>query len=216
MKKTVIFIKVVLLLLIIFLLSAKDIFAQENFENKVELTGVVMSADSLMFLPYVNVFVKNKNKGVRGSSKGVFSIIVDKGDLIEFSYLGFRPKFFKVPDSMHEKRYSIIQLMVQDTFYLPTTIIKPNLSRQEFEYAFVNWDIEPDKLELARQNTSPGKMLLLRELIAKDGRENQHVYQNNQIKRSYWTGGQPPQRIFDPLAWGEFLQAWKRGDFKKK
>jgi len=26
----------------------------------------------------------------------------------------------------------------------------------------------------------------------------------------------PPMNIFNPAAWSEFIQAWKRGDFKNK
>jgi len=29
-------------------------------------------------------------------------------------------------------------------------------------------------------------------------------------------GQVPPQNIFNPIAWAEFIQAWKRGDFKRK
>jgi hypothetical protein len=31
-----------------------------------------------------------------------------------------------------------------------------------------------------------------------------------------YQGQVPPQNIFNPMAWAEFIQAWKRGDFKKK
>jgi len=30
----------------------------------------------------------------------------------------------------------------------------------------------------------------------------------------YYAGQAPPMNIFNPVAWGQFIQAWKRGDFK--
>jgi hypothetical protein len=38
-----------------------------------------------------------------------------------------------------------------------------------------------------------------------------------QQSREYvYIGQTPPMNIFSPLAWGQFFQAWKNGDFKKK
>jgi len=33
---------------------------------------------------------------------------------------------------------------------------------------------------------------------------------------SYFTAEEVPQNIFNPIAWAEFIEAWKRGDFKRK
>jgi hypothetical protein len=52
--------------------------------------------------------------------------------------------------------------------------------------------------------------------MPKDGRESQHYLQSQQAQRNYWAGQQPPMTIFNPFAWMEFLNAWKRGDFKRK
>ena len=38
----------------------------------------------------------------------------------------------------------------------------------------------------------------------------------DQAVKYYYAGQVPPQNIFNPAAWGEFIKAWKRGDFKKK
>jgi hypothetical protein len=34
--------------------------------------------------------------------------------------------------------------------------------------------------------------------------------------RATFAGQIAPQRIFDVFAWKQFIEAWKRGDFKKK
>jgi hypothetical protein len=48
------------------------------------------------------------------------------------------------------------------------------------------------------------------------GREATNYY-FKQNERKYYSAGQlPPQNIFNPLAWAEFIKAWKRGDFKSK
>ncbi|MBL7772034.1 MAG: carboxypeptidase-like regulatory domain-containing protein [Chitinophagaceae bacterium] len=182
----------------------------------VELTGVVMSSDSLRFLPFVTVQIPSKQRGTISNDQGVFSIIAEKGDTLEFTSIGYRKKRYVLPKELSSNRYSIIQLMTQDTFYLTTTIIRPQLSKEEFEKAFSTWDIPDDQYELARKNTEIQTMRVLLATLPRDGREGQSVLQQTFAQKNYWAGQQPPMTIFSPLAWAEFLKAWKRGDFKKK
>ncbi len=206
-----------IILLLFFLLSSFFISkAQYGFENKVELTGVIMSADSLRYLPFVNVVIHNKDMGTTSNERGIFTLIADKGDTLEFSCVGFRKKRYIIPRDLSAYRYSIIQLMVQDTFYLPNTIIRPSLTKEEFEKAFKTWDIPDDKYEVARKNTEFQTLRMLAFTLPKDGRENQGTFQKIMIDKTYWAGQQPPMTIFSPLAWYEFYKAWKRGDFKRK
>jgi hypothetical protein len=190
--------------------------AQYGFDNMVELTGVVMSGDSLRYLPFVTVSIPSKELGTMSSEKGVFSLIAEKGDTLEFSYLGYRKKRYIIPKELSSNRYSVIQLMVQDTFYLPVTIIRPQLTKEQFQQAFETWHVPDDKYESARKNTEFQTMRMLAFTLPKDGRENQHAYQNMLAQRNYWAGQQPPMTIFSPLAWMDFFKAWKRGDFRRK
>lgn len=182
----------------------------------VELTGVIMSADSLRFLPFVTVSIPRKESGTMTSDRGVFTLIAEKGDTLEFTSMGYRKKRYVIPKELSSSRYSVIQLMSQDTFYLPITIIRPQLSKEQFEKAFTTWDIPDDKFEIARKNTDFQTMRMLNFTLAKDGRESQHAYQVNLAKQNYWAGQQPPMSIFSPLAWMDFFKAWKRGDFRKQ
>jgi hypothetical protein len=205
-----------LLLLIVTFLTFYQCKAQYGFDKMVELTGVVMSADSLRYLPFVTVQVPSRKEGTRSSDQGVFTLIARLGDTIEFTSIGYRKKRYIIPKDLNSNRYSIIQLMSQDTFYITTTIIRPSISREEFDKAFRTIHIPDDKIEIARKNTEAQTMKMLIAMMPKDGRENQQIYQNMQAQRNYWAGQQPPMTIFSPLAWMEFFNAWKRGDFKRK
>ncbi|MEI9934132.1 MAG: hypothetical protein WDM71_04630 [Ferruginibacter sp.] len=39
-------------------------------------------------------------------------------------------------------------------------------------------------------------------------------YLNAEAGKYYYSGQAAPQNIMNPFAWGQFIQAWKRGDFK--
>lgn len=130
--------------------------------------------------------------------------------------MGYKTVEVSIPEDLDILRYSVIQLMAQDTFYLPTTIIRPALSKEEFERAFVNWNIPMDQLEKARRNTESNTIRAMALVLPKDGNENAGYYQQLELQRRYWAGGQPPMNIFSPFAWSDFFKAWKRGDYRRK
>ena len=181
-----------------------------------ELYGVVFSADSLTGLPGVKVKLRNQNRGTFTNEQGVFSIVVLKGDIIDFTYVGFKPKEVVIPSNIEGNSFSVIQLMVVDTVYLPATIIKARPRREQFEREFVTADVPADKIEVARQNTRTAQSRILQQSLPRDGSENSRYVQNQYNQTQYYNGQFRPQNIFNPVAWNEFIQAWKRGDFKKK
>jgi hypothetical protein len=205
-----------LVLLIAFCMPLAGAWAQKSKDDVVQINGVTMTADSLRAVPGVTILVKNQNRGVQSSRLGVFSIVVYKGDTLQFSSIGFRDKEYVVPRDIQGQYFSMIQLMVQDTFYLPETIINPYPSREEFDYAFRNERIPDDQYEIARKNTDALTLRALSFILPRDGREHQSTYQHQQAYDAVYYGQNKPNNIMNPLAWAEFFEAWKRGDFRKK
>ncbi len=204
-----------IILAFIFPFSAKAQF--ETFKDSVvQLYGVVMTADSLQAIPGVSVMVKGQNRGTVSSEKGVFSIVVLKGDLVEFTSIGFKPRLVEIPKQLQGNQHSIIQLMVTDTVYLPATIIKPRVSRAQFDRDFMNTKIPDDNIAIARANNDEATRRLLMASLPSDGREASKQYMRQAAGKLYYSGQVAPQNIFNPMAWSEFIKAWKRGDFKRK
>jgi CarboxypepD_reg-like domain len=197
-------------------LFSSALSAQAIYDNIIQIDGVVMTADSLRSVPGVVVEVKKQNRGVESSHMGVFSLVCYKGDTLVFSSLGYRTKEYAVPTNLEGHYFSMIQLMVQDTFYLPETIIRPLPNKGQFDYAFKYWNIPNDKYEIARRNTDALTLRALAYTLPHDGRESQAAYQNLQAHEAVYYGQAKPTNILNPLAWAEFFEAWKRGDFRKK
>ena len=212
MKKLILFFN-----LFLFALTGTVKAQFENYKDSVvQLYGVVMSADSLQGLPAVSVVVQGRNQGTISNDQGVFSIVVLKGDKIEFTSVGYKPKMVTIPKNLDGNQQSIIQLMVQDTVYLAATIIKKYPTREEFARDFATVKVPDDQEEIARQNMSEANRSALMNVYPMSGREATNYY-FKQNERKYYSAGQlPPQNIFNPLAWAEFIKAWKRGDFKSK
>lgn len=182
----------------------------------VQFSGVVMSSDSLMAIPYAHIIIKNVNRGTISNFQGFFSFVALKGDTIVFSSIGYKSQEFVISDSLKGNRYSIIQLMTQDTVHLPETIIHPWPTPEQFREAFLSLNIPDDDYERAKKNLERERLKEMGIAMRMDANENQDYYLRQEAARFYYNGQYPPLNIFNPLKWAEFFQAWKNGDFKRK
>lgn len=183
-------------------------------DSVIELYGVVMTADSLQAIPGASIIVEGKGRGTISNEQGVFSIAVLKGDKIKFSVVGFKDYVKEIPRDLKGGQYSVIQLMVTDTNYLPATIIKPRPSKAQFARDFVSTDVPADQYEIAQENISAEKRRILLATLPSDGREAVSTKMRQDAQKLYYNGQQPPINLFNPAAWADFIQAWKRGDFR--
>ena len=204
-------------LMFLFGFGAKTKAQFETFKDSVvQLYGVVMTADSLVGIPSVSIVVKGQNRGTISNDKGVFSIVVLKGDKVEFTSIGYKPILVDIPANLQGNQHSIIQLMVTDTIFLPATIIRPRPTREQFERDFVNQNVPDDNIAIARKNNNSATRRLLMATLPSDGREAGNVYLRQNATKLSYAGQLAPQNIFNPFAWNEFIKAWKRGDYKSK
>ena len=194
--------------------------AQAQFEtvkdSVVQLYGIVMTADSLVGIPAVSITIKGQNRGTMTNNQGIFSIVVLKGDEIEFSHVSYKKKIITVPRDLKGTQQSIGQLMVEDTVYLPATIIRPRPSPQQFERDFVKTKVPDDDIEIARQNNDVAKRRVLMQSTPADGAGATAMQFRNIANKATYAGQLAPQNLFNPAAWAEFIKAWKRGDYKRK
>ena len=185
-------------------------------DSVVQLFGVVMTADSLDGIPAVSVTVRGSNRGTVSNKDGVFSIAVLKGDDIEFTHVSYKTKVTKVPRDLEGNQYSIVQLMVQDTTYLPVAIIRPRPTKEQFARDFVNVKVAEDEMEILRKANTLEMQASVMRRTPYDGREMTNRQLDQLYQRARYQGQLPPMNIFNPAAWAEFINAWKRGDFKRK
>src|SRR3982751_6820385 len=109
--------KSLLLIILLSFLAAGRSYAQfeKVRDSVVQLYGILMTADSLEGIPAVSITIKNSHRGTITNDQGVFSIVVLKGDIIEFSHVSYKPKTIEVPSNLEGNQYSVVQLMVEDT-----------------------------------------------------------------------------------------------------
>jgi len=208
-------------LFILITLSAYKAGAQ-RYNDLVQFSGVVVTADSLRPVPFTNISVGKTGRGTTSDYWGFFSIVVHKNELVFFSAIGFKSGMFRIPDTLSENRYSLIQVMSSDTIMLTETVIYPWPSKEQFRHAFLTLQIPDDDIEIARRNLAYMEM---REIYGRNydperygytPGQSYHNYASNQADKLYYNGQIMPNNLLNPIAWAKFIKAWKRGDFKKK
>lgn len=209
-----------LLLFSLLLLIAGQSHGQQSRRdnNLVQFSGLVLdgTTDQLVPVPYTTVSVKDQSRGTYSDLKGFFTIVVRKGDVVNFSAIGYKSVDFEIPTDLEDDRYSIVQLMTQDTVNLPETVVFPWPSRDHFRLEFLAMDVTPELQQIAQQNLAKETLERLRPAVSYDGNENADYYLRQQAREYYYVGQQPPMNIFNAAAWKRFFDAWKGGDFKKK
>ncbi|MDG2344264.1 MAG: carboxypeptidase-like regulatory domain-containing protein [Flavobacteriales bacterium] len=182
----------------------------------VQFSGIVVTQDSLRPLSYCTVIDKVTKRGTISDFFGYFSFVAKANDTIKFSSIGFKSAEFVIPDTLTTDKYSLIQVMFEDTIVLKTTTIYPWPSKEQFAKAFVETKIPNDDYQRALNNLSRAQLQDRMAFTPMDGALN-FKWQQQQIQsKLYYAGQYPPNQLLNPLAWVKFIEAWKRGDFKKK
>lgn len=182
----------------------------------VQFSGIILTDEGgqLVPIPFATVAIKGEGRGTYANYKGFFSLVARKGDKITFSAIGFSKQSFVIPDSIRGNRFSVVQLMSGDTINLPETVIFPWPNRDNFKQEFLAMDVTTDLAEKAKENLAESRLAAIRENTVMDGNENADYYLRQQSKSFYHIGQTPPMNIFNPMAWNEFFNAWKSGQFK--
>jgi hypothetical protein len=190
--------------------------AQKKERPIVQFSGFVMSSDSMMGVPFAHLRLKGTSRGGSARADGFFSFAVAEGDTIEFTSLGYDQSVYYVPRNVEDNKLSTIVQMTRGAYKFKEIDIYYWGNRENFPKAFRDARPNKDLQERAEENTSRDLLAALGEKLPIDGGEAAQRYMQARAAQAYYYNQQAPQNIFNPLAWAQFIQALKRGDFKKK
>lgn len=199
---------------VFFFLAFTSAKAQPGDEDLIQFSGVVITGDSLNPVPFTNVIVEQSGRGTMTDYYGYFSFVAQKGDSILFSAVGFKRNRFIIPDTLTQNKYSLIQIMNSDTIQLQETVVYPWPTREQFKEAFLAMKLPETDYERAQKNLYQADMIARMDAAMPSGGETYKYSMQQYQQQIYYAGQAPPMNIFNPIAWSQFIKAWKRGDFK--
>ena len=209
--------------ILILMLFTTQVFSQsiwrgmEDQKNDlVQFSGVVVTADSLKPIPYTNIRIDGTNLGTMANYEGFFSFVAHRGDRLIFSSIGYRESYFQIPDTLTQNRYSLFQMMQTDTILLTETVIYPWPNVEQLEFAIVQHRVPENDYDRAMRNLALEEMKERARNLDFDGAMNYRYDMGEVVRKSYYNGQYMPYQFLNPFAWAKFFEAWKEGKFKKK
>mmetsp|Transcript_27962 Transcript_27962/g.37323 ORF Transcript_27962/g.37323 Transcript_27962/m.37323 type:complete len:221 (+) Transcript_27962:375-1037(+) len=184
--------------------------------NLIQISGVVINEETLDPLSYTTVYDKTIGRGVISDYYGYFSTIVFPGDTLIFSYFGFQTSTYIVPDTLSEKRYSIIHLMQQDTLNLPEITVYPWPSREDFARAFIEMRPYDDDITRAQRELSGESLAFVAARLEGDASLAYGNTQNQYLTQIYTNRQLPANNLFNPYAWSKLIKDWKEGKLSRE
>ncbi|GAB5539418.1 MAG: hypothetical protein Salg2KO_15210 [Salibacteraceae bacterium] len=197
------------------ILFSETISAQTDpSEGLIQLSGVVVSGDSLTPVPFTSVLIKGENRGTMCDYYGFFSLVVGKRDTIVFSSVGYKKTEVVIEDTLSDIRYSMIQMMQKDTTELPAAEVYPWPSKEQFRTAFLSMNPPQDDYDRAFENLTREEVRMAIQGVPLSAQANSALAIQREYTRLYQQGQLPQVSLLNPVAWAQFIDAWKKGKFK--
>ena len=185
-------------------------------ETLIQLSGVVISEETLEPLPYTTVYDKTQRRGVIADYYGFFSLVAVPGDTLLFSFYGHKTSSYIVPDSLNDDRYSMIHMVQIDTLNLPEVDVYPWPSREDFARAFVDMVPYDDALRRAQQQLSGESLAFIAARLEGDASLSYTASRNAYSTKLYTNGQLPGNNLLNPYAWSKLIQDWKEGKLSRQ
>ena len=190
---------------------------QSNTTQVVQVSGLVVTGDSLSPLPYCTVFRSRDRRGTTTDMRGFFSLPTLAGDTVEFSSLGYISQQVVIPEGGELGRVNLVQPLGRDTVNMADAFVYPWPTRERFKQEFLAlglpnkgldpaWDSPIDPIDIYDRLTEVGR----------DGQSTSTSVLSAQAKQAGYAGQAPPVNLLNPVAWAQFIQALKSGDLKRQ
>ena len=182
--------------------------------NMVQLSGVIISEETLEPMPFTTVYDKTIRRGVVSDYYGYFSLVVFPGDSVIFANSNYANSSFVVPDTLKENRYSIVHMVPASVLDLPEVKVYPWPSREDFARAFLEMDPYDDALRKAQRELSGESLAFAAAKLEGDASLAYGSSINERYTKLYTQGQLPVNNLFNPASWAKFIEDWKSGNLK--
>lgn len=202
-------------LTMILLLFVTVVFAQsENKSNKlVQFSGIITDVDSNAVVPYVTITnMSNKGQKYTANYQGYYSFIVNPGDTVVFSAVGFTSKTFILPNQIAEHKYTAMIQLKTEIVYLRAVRVNPWATVEEFTKDFLTMKVADDDMAIAKKNLSPAALKGAILTLPRDGQEISNSNYRYNFDRMVNVNMRQTNPFLNPFAWGKLMQMITNGD----
>ena len=200
---------------IILLFFVSSVFAQDKAPaNKlVQFSGIVTDADSNIVVPYVTITnLSNKGQKYAANYQGFFSFVVNPGDTVMFSAVGFTSKTLVLPKIIADNKYTAMVQIKSEVVYLKTVRVNPWATVEEFNKDFLSLKVADDDMAIAKKNLSRQSINGMKLTLPRDGGEIANSNYRYNFDRAINANMRQTNPLLNPFAWGRLMQEIFNGD----
>ena len=202
-------------LILILLLVVATVFAQDvkRSGKLVQFSGIITDTDSNSIVPYVTITnLSNKSQKYAANYQGYFSIIVNPGDSLLFSAVGFANKVLVLPNEVADYKYTEMVRMKSETVYLKAVKIYPWATIEEFNKDFLSMKVADDDMAIAKKNLSPRSIQGMILSLPRNSSEVSNSNYRYNFDRMMNVNMRQTNPLLNPFAWGRLMQQIFNGD----
>ncbi|MCY1510988.1 hypothetical protein D9M68_453810 [compost metagenome] len=199
-------------ILLLFLSAA---FAQDAKKSGklIQFSGIITDTDSNIVVPYVTLTnISNKEQKYSANYQGYFSIIVNPGDTIIFSAIGFNNKVLVLPSEIADFKYTEMIKMKPETVYLKAVHIYPWATIEEFNKEFLSMKVADDDMAIAKKNLSAKSIRSMTLTLPRSAAEISNSNYRYNFDRMVNVNMRQTNPLLNPFAWGRLMQQIFNGD----
>ncbi|MCG9881040.1 MAG: carboxypeptidase-like regulatory domain-containing protein [Bacteroidia bacterium] len=196
--------------------NQKALAQTKNDSDLVQFTGFVVTSDSSKTIPFVTIRIKGTSRGTYSDMQGYFSFVAKRSDIIQFTCVGFVPKYFKMPLTSNSTKFKSVVAMDIDSFVMEEAVIIARPSAEQLDYMFSRVSIPYSDYMIAANNLRRKPLAEGAENLSNDGYTNAKWNFNEYANKAYYNGQPQPIPVLDVFAWGKFLKALEKGELKRK
>lgn len=206
-----------LFFLLFFFCTALSFSTQAQDKKLVQFSGIVIHADSLEPLPFVNIINISRNyRGTFTDMRGFFSLVVSIGDTVQISCLGYKKQELIIPENLQGNTLSAIFKLKMEAIDLPMIYIFPYATIEQFKQAFIKLRLPDDDMMIAKRNLDEKLMSVLSSAMTWDGSQNTKYYFQQQSEKLYWKGQDRYNPLLDVVKINQFMQLLNQGKITLK
>lgn len=190
-------------------------FAQDaKRSNKlVQFSGIITDTDSNSVVPYVTITnVSNRGQKYAANYQGYFSIIVNPGDSLIFSAIGFNNRVVVLPSEILDFKYTEMVKLKPETVYLKAVRIYPWATIEEFNKEFLSMRVADDDMAIAKKNLSPKSIQAMILSLPRNSSEISNSNYRYNFDRMVNVNMRQTNPFLNPFAWGKLMQQIFNGD----
>lgn len=207
------YLPLVLITALAFTLTNRAEAQSRGKEKIVQLSGLVMTADSSDVVRGVNIYNPYNGRGTYSDIKGWFSWPFVAGDTVLFSVIGYKNRQIVIPEDAGD-RYTIIMALEEEIVNLPDVEINPFPTEEIFKEAIMAMNLTEQQENVLRSFEPSVVQEMVRTMPIEGSADLNYRYMmNQQFQNLQYSSGPRTNPLLNPFAWSQFIKSLKK---KKK